>query len=91
VGTNSIARGLDLVVEGRAERVRDEALLRRVADAYQAKYGETWRYDVWDGALHHAGRPETTVLVFEVRPQVAFGFGKGADTFSQTRWRFDVA
>ena len=26
-------------------------------------------------------------LVFEVRPTLAFGFGKG-EQFSQTRWRF---
>ena len=27
-----------------------------------------------------------TTALFEVRPETAFGFGKGA--FSQTRWRF---
>jgi nitroimidazol reductase NimA-like FMN-containing flavoprotein (pyridoxamine 5'-phosphate oxidase superfamily) len=83
-GRNTMDEGLDLVVEGEAVNVRDEARLQRVADAYVAKYGEVWRFDVRDGAFHHdAG----TALVFEVAPRTAFGFGKG-ERFSQTRWRF---
>ena len=85
--------GLDLVVEGDAVRVTDEATLQRVADAYTAKYGSAWRYVVHEGALYHAwevesrGEEANAALVFEVAPTTAFGFGKG-ETFSQTRWRF---
>jgi general stress protein 26 len=77
--------GLDLVVEGDAVRVTDNALLQRVADRYEAKYGSDWHYDVRDGTF--VGSEDNIALVFEVAPTTAFGFGKGA-VFSQTRWRF---
>jgi nitroimidazol reductase NimA-like FMN-containing flavoprotein (pyridoxamine 5'-phosphate oxidase superfamily) len=91
-GNNRLNEGLDVVVEGDATTVTDDAKLRRIADAYVAKYGEGWRYTVHDGAFHHgeghaAGEPGTRVLVYEIVPEKAFGFGRGA-TFSQTRWRF---
>jgi hypothetical protein len=82
-GCNAIGEGLDVVVEGEAVNIRDEEQLRRVADAYVAKYGSDWRFDVADGAFSHEGG---VALVFEVAPVKAFGFGKGA--FSQTRWTF---
>jgi uncharacterized pyridoxamine 5'-phosphate oxidase family protein len=74
--------GLDVVVEGEAVRVTDEAKLQRVAGRYASKYN--WHYTVRDGAFFGAGG---RALVFEVQPSTAFGFGKG-DLFSQTRWRF---
>ena len=80
-GCNTI-EGLDVVVEGEAVRVTDEAKLQRVAGRYASKYN--WHYTVRDGALFGAGG---RALVFEVQPSTAFGFGKG-DIFSQTRWRF---
>jgi nitroimidazol reductase NimA-like FMN-containing flavoprotein (pyridoxamine 5'-phosphate oxidase superfamily) len=83
-GRNTMGDGLDVVVEGEAVNVRDEERLRRIADAYVAKYGEEWRFEVRDSAFHHQGG---RALVFEVAPATAFGFGKG-DEFSQTRWRF---
>jgi nitroimidazol reductase NimA-like FMN-containing flavoprotein (pyridoxamine 5'-phosphate oxidase superfamily) len=82
-GTNILAEGLDLVVEGNAEQVRDDDKLQRIADAYESKYGSDWHFDVRDGAFHGDGGE---ALVFEVAPSKAFGFGKGA--YSQTRWRF---
>jgi general stress protein 26 len=81
-GCNALNEGLDLVVEGDAVRVRDEATLRRLAGSYASKYG--WHYTVRDGALH--GEVGNVAIVYEVTPAIAFGFGKG--TFSQTRWRF---
>jgi general stress protein 26 len=87
-GSNSMGDGLDLVVEGKAVNVTDEVRLRRLADAWVEKYGEEWRFDVRDGAFRHSqGDERGKVLVFEVVPTTAFGFGKG-ETFSQTRWRF---
>jgi catechol 2,3-dioxygenase-like lactoylglutathione lyase family enzyme/general stress protein 26 len=85
-GCNALTEGLDLVVEGHAARVTDDAKLRDIADAYVAKYGSDWRFTVRDGAFHHEGG---TALVFEVVPSTAFGFGKG-QPFSQTRWRFQL-
>jgi nitroimidazol reductase NimA-like FMN-containing flavoprotein (pyridoxamine 5'-phosphate oxidase superfamily) len=43
-GGNSFSPGLDIVVEGEATIVSDDAKLRRVADAFVAKYGESWRF-----------------------------------------------
>ena len=91
-GCNSLEEGLDVVVEGEAVRVADEDVLRRVADAYVAKYGEVWRFEVRDGAFFHRGSQEHeaaegTALVFRIEPSKGFGFGKG-DVYSQTRWRF---
>ena len=83
-GCNAIGEGLDVVVEGEAEQMSDDAELRRIADAYESKYGSDWRFEVRDGVfVHESG----TALVFEVAPRKAFGFRKG-DEFSQTRWRF---
>jgi hypothetical protein len=84
-GCDSIDEGLDLVVEGEALRVSDEATLKRVADAYASKYGQPFLFTVRDGAFWNEEGGEA--LVFRVQPRKAFGFGKG-DAFSQTRWRF---
>ena len=83
-GCNAIGEGLDLVVEGDAVRVTDDARLQRLADAGEAKYGDDWHFDVRDGAFHHEAG---SALVFEIAATVAFGFNKG-ESFSQTRWRF---
>src|SRR5918999_1846053 len=42
-GCNALDEGLDVVVEGDAVRVTDEARLGRVADAYLSKYGSVSR------------------------------------------------
>jgi Pyridoxamine 5'-phosphate oxidase len=85
-GCNSFnEEGLDLVVEGDAARVTGDALLRRVADLYEAKYGPDWHYDVRDDMI--VCLRDNIALVFAVAPTTAFGFGKGA-VFSQTRWQF---
>ena len=84
-GCNLLEEGLDVVIEGEARRIGDEAKLERVADAYESKYGSDWHFDVRDGAFHAEGSGEA--LVFEVAPTTAFGFGKGE--YSQTRWRFE--
>lgn len=82
-GDSSMERGLDVVIEGIAERVTDDDTLRAAAEQYQAKYG--WTFEPRGGALHHPDGGEA--LLFEVKPQKAFGFGKG-EPFSQTRWTF---
>jgi nitroimidazol reductase NimA-like FMN-containing flavoprotein (pyridoxamine 5'-phosphate oxidase superfamily) len=84
-GSNTIQHGVDVVIEGDAKSLTDEEHLRRLADAYLAKYGDLFRFDVRDGAFwsEDGGR----ALVFMVAPRKGFAFGKG-DEFSQTRWRF---
>jgi nitroimidazol reductase NimA-like FMN-containing flavoprotein (pyridoxamine 5'-phosphate oxidase superfamily) len=82
-GANALHGGLDLVVEGRAERVTDPARLRSLAEAWERKYGSEWHFDVREGGF--AGG-DGLALVFRVEPTTAFGFGK--EPYSQTRWRF---
>jgi len=82
-GCNSFKEGLDLVVEGDAVRVYDEAKLQLLAALWKSKYD--WPWTVREGKFH--GDEGNDALVYEVAPTTAFGFGKG-DTFSQTRWRF---
>lgn len=91
-GQNTLnAEGLDVVIEGTAERITDQAALEELAQAYVAKYGEEWRFTVSNAAFHHGEHPPEMAegaWVFRVSPTIAFGFGKGA-LFSQTRWRFE--
>jgi pyridoxine/pyridoxamine 5'-phosphate oxidase len=82
-GCNALNEGLDLVVEGDAARVSDEATLERLAGRYRTKYG--WQFAVRDGTLQ--GDEGNIAQVYAVRPTTAFGFGKG-EPFSQTRWHF---
>ena len=79
----NVVEGLDVIVEGKAVQIRDEAKLQHVADRYLSKYD--WRYTVRDGAFH--GDEGNVAQVYEVIPTKAFGFGKG-EPFSQTSWRF---
>jgi uncharacterized pyridoxamine 5'-phosphate oxidase family protein len=86
-GRNELDDGLDLVVQGEAVKVSDEAELRSVAGTYESKYGSrfTARDGTWFGLGDSIRAGE--VLVYRVAPSTAFGFGKG-EQFSQTRWRF---
>ena len=83
-GNNAWKEGLDLVVEGRAERVVDESTLRRLADAWATKYPGDWIFEVVDGAFVNEGH---AALVFAVRPTKVIAFAKG--DFAQTRYRFE--
>ncbi|HYI46804.1 MAG TPA: pyridoxamine 5'-phosphate oxidase family protein [Actinomycetota bacterium] len=83
-GCDTLNEGFDIVLEGDAVRVTDRTKLQLLADAYLAKYGKTWVFEVEDAVFRHEG---SKALVYEIAPITAFGFGKGE--FSQTRWRFD--
>ena len=78
--------GLDLVVEGSAVQVRDDARLRTLADLWRSKYHGDWDFTVEDGTFHHADGG--SALVFEVVPTKVLAFAKGR--FAQTRYRFPV-
>ncbi len=82
-GCNTLADGLDLVLEGDAARVHDDLTLQRLADRYAEKY-EGWHFTVQNGAFVGDGGEAD---VYAVRPRIVFGFGKG-EAFSQTRWQF---
>ncbi|HEX9065469.1 MAG TPA: pyridoxamine 5'-phosphate oxidase family protein [Streptosporangiaceae bacterium] len=76
--------GLDVVVEGRAVRVTDDATLRRLAEAWTTKWDGRWRFEARDGAFHHDGGGEA--LVFAVAPAKVLAFGK--EPFTHTRHVF---
>ena len=82
-GTNTLKGGYDVVLEGDAVQITDDAHLTRIADTYEAKYGAEWVFTVRDGYFHHSGGQ---AAVYRVSPVTAYGFGK--DPYSQTRWNF---
>jgi hypothetical protein len=83
-GCNHWDEGLDVVVEGDAVRVTDDALLRRLAAAWAVKWDGRWLWEVRDGAFHH--RDGGAAPVYSVTPAKILAFGKGG--FSHTRHRF---
>jgi Pyridoxamine 5'-phosphate oxidase len=82
-GKNTWAQGLDVVVEGTAVRVADRTVLQRLADAYEAKYGSTWHFDVGDGVFDTGGH---VAAVFRIEPAKVLAFAK--EPHAQTRYRF---
>lgn len=86
-GCNTWDRGLDVVVEGEAERVTDERLLARLAQAWTTKWDGRWHFEPRDGSFHQREPHEgVEALVFSVPPSKVLAFGKG--TFTHTRHRF---
>lgn len=77
--------GLDVVVEGDAVQVSDEATLRRLAQAWTAKWDGRWNFEVRDGSFFHR-RGDFPVLVYSVTPAKVLAFGQG--TFTHTRHQF---
>jgi nitroimidazol reductase NimA-like FMN-containing flavoprotein (pyridoxamine 5'-phosphate oxidase superfamily) len=81
-GCNQWDGGLDVMVEGRAERVTDQPTLERLAAAWAAKWDGRWQYEVTDEGFSHDAADR--VLVFAVRPTKVLAFTKG--DFSHTRY-----
>jgi general stress protein 26 len=81
-GTNQLHSGLDVIVEGAAERVTDHDLLVRLAAIWKSKLD--WDYvvkgDTFEPMPGHVG------LVYGIAPAKVLSFGK--DPYSQTRYRF---
>lgn len=86
-GENTWAKGLDVVVEGAAVRITGGDALQRLADAYEAKYGSEWHFDVGDGVFVHSGDSEAAV--FRIEPAKVLAFAK--DPHGQTTYRLDGA
>src|SRR4029453_17884456 len=77
-GCNRWDEGLDVMVEGKAERVTDRATLERLAATWATKWDGQWRFGVADGGFTH---PDASVngpvLGFTVKPTKVLAFGKG--------------
>jgi nitroimidazol reductase NimA-like FMN-containing flavoprotein (pyridoxamine 5'-phosphate oxidase superfamily) len=84
-GCNSWEAGLDVVVEGDAVQVTDDAVLERLAKAWTTKWDGQWNFTVHDDAFHHPGGGGVA-LVFSVTPSKILAFAKGQ--FSHTRHEF---
>ncbi|MDX6355273.1 MAG: hypothetical protein QOF98_2176 [Streptomyces sp.] len=83
-GSNTLKSGLDVVLEGEAVRIREQARLEALAAAWVEKYGEEWRFDVRDGDFWNAGSGKAAV--FGVTPTKVLAFRKEG-TYAQTAWR----
>lgn len=83
-GPNHLREGLDVVVEGSAERVTDRARLEQLAALWKSKLD--WDFDVADDGFRDPHSPTGDVLVFAVAPAKVLAFGKSP--YSQTRYRF---
>jgi nitroimidazol reductase NimA-like FMN-containing flavoprotein (pyridoxamine 5'-phosphate oxidase superfamily) len=81
------AKDIDLVVEGRAEMVTDNAKLQHVAEVFAVG---GWAPEVREGAFYHefsapsAGPPPWAV--YELTPKTVFGLAT-AEPWGATRWR----
>ncbi|MEV6103248.1 pyridoxamine 5'-phosphate oxidase family protein [Streptomyces sp. NPDC051940] len=82
-GTNTLGKGLDLVLNGTAARVTDAARLGLLAAAWESKYGPDWHFGIEDGAFIHSGG---RAWVYEVVPATAYAFAKGP--YGHTRYGF---
>lgn len=80
-GVNTWNDGLDVVIEGNAERVTGKTALTALADAYREKYGEEWDFAVDDEFFDPEG---SRAYVFRVTPVKVIAFTKsphGQTTF----------
>ena len=85
-GCNGWASGLDVIVEGEAVQVTDDAVLARIAEAFSNKWDGRWQFTVRDGRFRGSdgsGGAE----VFAVTPVKVFAHSKG-DPFGATAHRF---
>jgi hypothetical protein len=84
VGQPDFGGGLDVVVEGRAERRTDRSTLELFARAMADKYGDPWVYQLDDEGLDDGQgiRP----IVLEIVPTKVLAFGKG-ERSGQTTFR----
>jgi general stress protein 26 len=83
-GTRAQHDGLDVVVEGSAERVTDHDRLVTLAGLWKTKLDWDFTAEA-DHFVHPVGAGRADV--FAVRPDKVLAFGKG-EPFSQTRYTF---
>lgn len=82
-GNNVWNQGLDVVVEGVAERFIDETTLADLAGRWRHKYDSHWDFTVADGMFHHDDGG--AAAVYAVAPAKILAFSKRPH--AQTRFR----
>jgi hypothetical protein len=87
-GVNTWKDGLDVVVEGDAERITGHGALRPVADAIREKYSGEWDFTPEDDGFGHNDNSGATqiALVFRVPPTKVLAFAKSPH--GQTKFEF---
>jgi Pyridoxamine 5'-phosphate oxidase len=87
-GVNTWNDGLDVVVEGNAERSTGRAELTPLADAIREKYDGVWDFTPSDDGFGHADDSGASHIayVFRVRPAKVLAFAKSPH--GQTTFRF---
>jgi nitroimidazol reductase NimA-like FMN-containing flavoprotein (pyridoxamine 5'-phosphate oxidase superfamily) len=87
-GAHGWATGKDVVLEGTAERVTDAGQLQALSDAWVAKYGDDWVYEVRGQEFversHSGSSSSTCAWVYRVQPDKVIVFG---DEHGQTTYR----
>ncbi len=86
-GCDQWDRGLNVVVEGEAIRVTDEDVLRRLAEAWAAKWDGRWQLAVREEGFGNRNANDYPSQVFTVKPVKVFAHAKG-DPFGATTHRF---
>jgi nitroimidazol reductase NimA-like FMN-containing flavoprotein (pyridoxamine 5'-phosphate oxidase superfamily) len=88
-GANGWSVGKDVVVEGTAVQVTGADALQVLADAWFAKYGEDWKFEVRDGEFvelsDSGGSTSGGARVYRVEAVKVIAFG---DDHGQTTYRF---
>ncbi|MEZ5406862.1 MAG: pyridoxamine 5'-phosphate oxidase family protein [Acidimicrobiales bacterium] len=82
-GCNDWDHGLDVVVEGTAQRVTDRAVLERLAECWVGTWDGRWRYRVDDEGFRHDGDEHGIAHLYRVEPTKILAFGKAP--FTHTR------
>jgi nitroimidazol reductase NimA-like FMN-containing flavoprotein (pyridoxamine 5'-phosphate oxidase superfamily) len=78
-GVNRWTEGLDVVVEGTAVRITDNAALRHLAEVYEDKYGSAWHFDV-EGDTFDGGGGPAGVFRIDIDKVMAFAKSPHAQT-----------
>lgn len=86
-GCNRWDGGIDVVVEGDAVQATNDAVLRRLAAAFTAKWDGRWQFDVRGGRFCNRTAGDWPSEVFTVTPAKVWAHAKG-DPFGATRHRF---
>ena len=76
-GCNGWQEGIDVVVEGVARQVTDDALLTELAAVWATKWDGSWQFEARDGEFHHGDEEgDHPALVFEVAIAKVLSFDK---------------
>lgn len=86
-GCNGWDGGLDVMVEGVALRVTDDAVLERLASVWATKWDGRWQLTAHDGCLHNVNAHDWLSHAYSVTPAKVFAHAKG-DPFAATTHKF---